>query len=62
MSDDSTSYWLDVRSWRDGRELERVCVDRGFFDERVVGDRVAITAHDGALGMDWWSRIALAEP
>ncbi len=44
---------LVVTSWRDGRRIERVPVDRDDFDRFQRGDRVVIRMQKGVVGIPW---------
>jgi hypothetical protein len=44
---------LVVTSWREGRRIERVPVDRGDFDRFSVGDMAVVEVKDGLVGIPW---------
>jgi hypothetical protein len=44
---------LVVTSWRNGRQFERIPVDRDDFDRFQRGEDVVIQAQKGALGVPW---------
>lgn len=44
---------LIVRSWRDGRTLERVPVDNYNYDRFQQGDNVVLQVQNGLLGIPW---------
>jgi hypothetical protein len=47
------SYRLVVTSWRQGRLLERVPVDRFDFDSFHVGDGAVVLVQEGVAGIPW---------
>jgi hypothetical protein len=49
---------LIVTSWREGRRIERVPVDRGDFDRFVVGDMAIVQVDDGLVGIPWVSGVS----
>lgn len=44
---------LVVLSWRDGRRLERLPVDRDDYDRFQRGDTVVVQVQDGVVGIPW---------
>lgn len=46
-------HQLIVKSWRDGREVERLAVTRQDFDRFHAGDRVIVRMEDGLVGIPW---------
>jgi hypothetical protein len=46
-------YRLVVTSWRGGRSVERLPVDRGDFDRFRPGDEVIVVVRDGLAGIPW---------
>ncbi len=46
-------YRLVVTSWRGGRPVERIPVDRGDFDRFRPGDEVIVVVRDGLAGIPW---------
>jgi hypothetical protein len=44
---------LVVTSWREGRLLERVPVDRADFDRFRLGDGVVVLVQEGIAGVPW---------
>jgi hypothetical protein len=44
---------LIVTSWREGRRIERVPVDRGDFDRFSVGELAVVEVKDGLVGIPW---------
>ena len=44
---------LVVTSWRDGRRIERVPVDRDDYNRFQRGDRVVVQMQKGAVGIPW---------
>lgn len=49
---------LIVNSWREGRRLERIAVDRGDFDRFSSGDTVDVRVQDGLVGIAWVSGVS----
>jgi hypothetical protein len=49
---------LIVNSWREGRRLERVSVDRGDFDRFSSGDLVEVRVQEGLVGVPWVSGVS----
>ena len=49
--------WLQLRSWRPGRDSERVRVSKAFHKKRKPGDRLIVTTRPGLLGMEFWTNI-----
>jgi hypothetical protein len=50
---------LIVTSWRDGRRLERIPVDRGDFDRVSRGDMVNVQVREGLVGIPWVAGVSL---
>jgi hypothetical protein len=46
-------YRLVVTSWRSGRPVERLSVDRADFDRFRPGDEVIVVVRDGLAGIPW---------
>lgn len=46
-------HQLIVKSWRDGRGVERLAVTRQDFDRFQVGSRVIVRVEDGLVGIPW---------
>ncbi|HXW56730.1 MAG TPA: hypothetical protein VEJ67_13340 [Candidatus Cybelea sp.] len=44
---------LIVTSWREGHEIERVCVDRSQFDRFNSGEPVEVRVGGGLVGIPW---------
>jgi hypothetical protein len=44
---------LIVTSWREGHEIERLCVDRNEFDRFSSGERVEVRVGGGLVGIPW---------
>jgi hypothetical protein len=55
-----TQTWLELRSWRPGRDRFRIHARDRFTSKREIGDAVTITTRRGALGLEYWTRIASA--
>lgn len=49
---------LIVNSWREGRRIERVPVDREDFDRVNTGDVIVIEIHGGLVGIPWVSGVS----
>jgi hypothetical protein len=49
---------LIVTSWREGRRVERVAVDRRDFDRFGVGDIVEVRVGQGLVGIPWVTGIS----
>jgi len=49
---------LVVSSWRDGRRVERVPVDRADFDQVSSGDLVDVQVQDGLVGIPWVAGVS----
>jgi hypothetical protein len=49
---------LVVTSWREGRRIERVPVDRGDFDRFSVGDMAVVEVKDGLVGIPWVAGVS----
>ena len=49
---------LIVTSWREGRRVERVAVDRRDFDRFGVGDLVEVRVGQGLVGIPWVAGIS----
>jgi hypothetical protein len=49
---------LVVTSWRPGRRLERVPVDRGDFDRVSSGDLVEVRVQEGLVGIPWVAGVS----
>jgi hypothetical protein len=49
---------LVVTSWRAGRRLERVPVDRADFDRVSSGDLVEVRVQDGLVGIPWIAGVS----
>lgn len=48
------SYFLELESWREGRDREEVRVNRNLYERAGVGhDRLAVETRAGALGFEW---------
>jgi len=54
-------YRLMVTSWRGGRPIERVPVDRGDFDRFRPGDAVIVIVQDGLAGVPWINEVHRAD-
>ena len=50
---------LIVTSWREGRRLERIPVDRGDFDRVSRGDMVNVQVREGLAGIPWVAGVSL---
>jgi hypothetical protein len=50
---------LIVTSWRGGRRLERIPVDRGDFDRVSRGDMVDVQVREGLVGIPWVAGVSL---
>jgi hypothetical protein len=46
-------HQLIVKSWRDGRGVERLAVTRQDFDRFQVGARIIVRVEDGLVGIPW---------
>jgi hypothetical protein len=53
MSGPAPNRRLIVTSWREGRRIERVPVDRGDFDRFTIGDMAIVEVKDGLVGIPW---------
>jgi len=53
---------LFVRSWRDGRKIERLAVDSDDFDRFHVGDKVNVGVEPGAIDIPWFYGIYRSGP
>jgi len=49
---------LIVTSWREGRRVERVPVDRGDFDRCSSGDIVEVRVQEGLVGIPWIAGVS----
>jgi hypothetical protein len=49
---------LVVTSWREGRRIERVPVDRGDFDRFSVGDMAIVDVKGGLVGIPWVAGVS----
>ncbi len=58
-SDRSTSYYLQVPSWRTPGALEELSVRRALYEQLAVGDRVEVGIRPGYLGYPWISSVQL---
>jgi len=54
----STTYQLDVRSWRSGRSDEHLQVGSRTYSALSEGQRVSIELHPGYAGVPWYGRVA----
>jgi hypothetical protein len=50
---------LIVTSWREGRRLERIPVDRGDFDRVSRGDMVNVQVKEGLASIPWVAGVSL---
>lgn len=58
----STTYHLEVTSWRPDRETEKFEVSGPTFGEFGVNDPVTVALHMGALAIPWVSSIRRTSP
>ena len=49
---------LVVTSWREGRRVERIPVDRGDFDRVSRGDLVDVQVREGLIGIPWVAGVS----
>ena len=49
---------LIITSWRAGRQLERVAVDRDDFNRFHPGDAILVRVHEGLVGIPWESGVS----
>lgn len=54
----STTYHLDVRSWRSGRSEENLQVGSRTYSTLSEGQPVSIEVHPGFVGVRWYGRVA----
>ena len=54
----STTYHLDVRSWRPGRSDEDLQIGSRTYSVLSEGQRVSIELHPGFVGVQWYERVA----
>lgn len=52
---------LIVTSWREGRRLERIPVDRGDFDRVSRGDMVDVQVKEGLASIPWVAGVSLRD-
>jgi hypothetical protein len=52
---------LIVTSWREGRHLERIPVDRGDFDRVSRGDMVDVQVKEGLASIPWVAGVSLRD-
>lgn len=61
-SDDSLSYYVIVKSWRPGRETEKLGVDWPFYTKvEEGGSTLAVTTKPGRFGFEWLVSLELLE-
>jgi peptidoglycan/LPS O-acetylase OafA/YrhL len=51
------SHVLRVKSWRTGRDEERLYVDEATYNYARIGSRVSVEVHAGFLGWAWYDRV-----
>jgi uncharacterized membrane protein YiaA len=54
----STTYHVDVRSWRPGRTDEDLQVGSRTFSATAEGHGVSIELHAGFVGVQWYGRVS----
>lgn len=52
------SLWMELSSWRDARQSERIRVTARMFESYNRGDTVTVSTRTGALRMEYWTWIA----
>ena len=57
----SVTRVAQVKSWRPGRELERLEVNSQTFAHISAGKEMAVTVHPGLLSMPWYDHVSPAE-
>jgi hypothetical protein len=50
---------LIVTSWREGHEIERLCVDRSEFDRFTSGEPVEVRVGGGLVGIPWVAGVSI---
>jgi hypothetical protein len=54
----STSYHLNVASWRRAGHEEDLRVSRSLYDRAKDGDSISLQVREGRFGLSWYSRVA----
>lgn len=55
----SSTYHLDLASWRPGRTTEDIAVGSGLYARASVGRQVAVEVHPGLFGLPWYRKVTL---
>lgn len=53
----STSYFIEVKSWRPNHSTEKIPVPASQYAQFRVGDAVSVEVHRGALGIPWLGTV-----
>ncbi len=51
------SHVLRVKSWRSGRDEERLYVDEATYSYAQIGSPVSVEVHAGLMGLTWYDRV-----